>query len=176
MVSAVSTARALGGLGECPIARTVGGRSYDEPWEGANTSPRKAPSFAALSDWYDKAEEEIGRYAVHPRRDAAELATLKERWENLPNRAWAMVDAMGAGILARELAQRALCLWHDAESGDTAAKGLRPLPAPLPAEKNPITDFVEDFSPWKLVPWWVYLAAGFAVYNWASKRLPDVRR
>ena len=174
LFSAINTARALGGPGECPEPRTAGGRTYSEPWTGYNDSPRKGPSFSALSDWYDKAEEELDRYAKHPKHDAAELAAMRKRWDDLPNRYQAMIDGMGAALLARDLARRALCLWHDAQFNDAAAKGLPKLPKPLPAEEigDKIDQWVKDkFS----IPWWAYLAAGAAVYVWASNKLPRRR-
>ena len=58
MIAAVNSARALGGFGSCPVARTAGGRLYDTPWTGSY------PSYIELSDWYDKAEEELGRAAA----------------------------------------------------------------------------------------------------------------
>ena len=175
LVSAVTSARALGGLGECPEARTAGGRSYFKPWDGYGPPNPQAPSYMALSDWYDKAETEIGRLAQHPNHDPAKLAILQKRWEDLPNRARAMIDAMGAGLLVRELAQHALCQWHDAQYNDNAAAGLRPLPAPLPAEELPskIDDWVKETF---RIPWWVYLAGGAAVYFWVQSRLPRSRR
>ena len=175
LFSAINTARALGGPGECPEPRTRGGRTYSEPWTGYNDSPRKGPRFSALADWYDSAEEELDRYAKHPKHDAAELAAMRKRWDDLPNRYQAMIDGMGAALLARDLTRRALCLWHDAQFNDTAAKDLPKLPKPLPAEEHPLDDWAKNFNPLSLVPWWAWLAAGVAVYQWTSNKLPRRR-
>jgi hypothetical protein len=174
LVAAVNSARALTGFGSCPVARTAGGRLYDKPWTGS------FPQYNELSDWYDKAEEELGRAASFPGVVQVKLNDLQVRWDALPNRLSAMTSPTANGDAAREIAQRALCLIHDATHGTTTdLPDLPPPPPPdepsgwfecLPTDPRPDEPYPKCKVPTFELPWWVWGVGAGAVFLLLSSR------
>jgi len=178
-VSAISTARSLGAFGSCPEARTAGNRLYSAPWEGS------APTYGELSDWYDKAEEEIGRAKQTQGVPAVALNKLEVAWERLPNRLAAMADRLANATQAKEIAQRALCLFHDATQGTNTPIPDLPEPTPddgcsitkcCPTDPRPNEPYPKCKVPTFSLPWWVFAAGGAAIFLLLSNRNNDRRR
>lgn len=174
LVSAVNTVRALGAFGSCPEAVTAEQRTYSQPWTGSY------PNYVELSDWYDKAAEELARAAQTPGMLQAPLTALQKRFDDLPNRLSAMTSPTHNGNEAREIAQRALCLFHDATQGTTTE--LPPLPPPpppdkpsgwfecLPTDPRPNEPFPKCKIPTVELPWWVFAVGAGAVFLLLSNR------
>jgi len=100
---------------------------------------------------------------------------LRQRYENMPSLlGLAMVDSLGAGTLAKELAQRALCMFHDLNTGQQTASELPNLPAPWPSERDFSKEAAKKF--WASIPWWVYAGGAFVVLNWLQNNAPRGRR
>jgi len=164
-VSAINTARALGAYGSCPEARTSGQRVYSAPWSGSR------PNLIELSDWYDKAEEELARASKFPGVKQEGLTKLQRLWEQLPNRVAAMYDSLAHGTRAKEIAQQALCLIHDANQGTTTPVPDLPDPEPscgitqcCPTDPRPNEPYPKCKIPTFELPWWVFAVGGVGLY------------